>query len=1156
MNKRTQKALAVLLPEEGTHEKPINDTGARIAAFQCAPLRFRRPVWVAALMLLGACSDVTTPAPGAFVAAVNTKVVPSQATILAHGQPQPVAASRDDKGVQSDFLEGIVLLKPKNAADLQSFLDRYDGTVIGDDTIPEPPPELGITLTAEQRKPTEFKVRINLARVNVAGLPANGAAAGLTGTLEFSSDAGLRTFAGILDAKAAGFRGSGDYIYYGNQAFPLALFKSEERQTNAGPPPTFNDPFTNKAYADFGATGNQSNVFLAWQFIAAHGIQGRTRVAIIDGGFYLDAAGKARGTDSDFPPPPGRPHQSDIDFEDPFADGTNPNPIGCGSGNPCWWHGTGSAGVATGIANNRLGEMGTGGQVADPILLRVNGTKDQRNSAIRVAVGWGADVVSMSFGSDCDKGCRIDDRDDNPFDTAVNRGSKVVFVASAGNGRGNPAAGYDVGDDSFVHPCIEDHVICVGALNPGANTKIQYSNFGGQVAIFAPTNIPVMSYPPSFDGAGNPLPLAQADGPAVPQVFGGTSASAPFVAGVVAMMKAVNPDLNHDDVARILRETARPGVAPVTRMLDAYAAVRRAAGTSGIVKDFFEPNDLETSPATLGNFPPYSRSNLNIEKRDRDYFRFNSPNGSLMTIALAYPQGLGAISVHSLESPKGVCEPPTLVPGSDQPIATGGHSLVYRVPGGLLRLGLRADDVNAYNLMITFASDTYPIDDYEMNNTVATARRLSSRRSVHSGSVFYLADDPRITINATIHADSDIDYYIVQGARPTMAEQIFIGGVPSVEVYGNDSLIDLEVFRLNAGNSQGAPVSSLNGVRCAPAPLKVQLDAGVYYLVKVSGSPGRYTLRNTVDGDPRRFPELVHDRVYEVFNPGVPVEHVLRFPEIFVFAADRAFKGIGAAGQNVHMRLYDVPGKIVAEGVAGYEGEVLSLAAASPGQIYGLEVTPKNANSNRPLLNLKWDAAEARRTSGNLIMNPGAEMIVQGRNGEFADWERVDGLAVPASLSYAEGEGSPSPAGPGPNDRGSRLFGSGDHNVPSGIRQSIPVDREWGKAIEEGRVGAHLSAFAGGGPETLDVATVRVTFLNTNGQSLGASLLPTAGPREREGKTGLFPVESNNMVPAGTAIIRVDLTFGNTDLSFSNREGSSHAAFADNLELILAEYPP
>ena len=259
----------------------------------------------------------------------------------------------------------------------------------------------------------------------------------------------------------------------------------------------------------------------------------------------------------------------------------------CNANNPCWWHGTGSAGAATGIANNRLGEMGTGGQVAVPILWRVNGTKDQRNRAIRSAVKSGADVVSMSFGGNCDVWCRKEDRDNNPFDDAVNGGKKVVFVASAGNGYGNPAVGVDVNDpgsSTFIHPCIEDHVICVGALNPGANTKIQYSNFGDKVLVFAPTNIPVMSYPPStgVDSAGNPfpLPLAQADGPPVPQVFGGTSASTPFVAGVVAMMKAVNPDLNHDAVAQILRESARPGAAPqVTRTLDAYAALRRAAGS-------------------------------------------------------------------------------------------------------------------------------------------------------------------------------------------------------------------------------------------------------------------------------------------------------------------------------------------------------------------------------------------------------------------------------------------------------------------------------------------------------------------------------------------------------------------------------------------------
>lgn len=1128
-------------------------------------IHFPRPLWIAALMLLGACGHVTTPIPGAFVVSVNIYVVPGQATILAQGNPQPIAASRDDKGVQSDFLEGIVLLKPKSAADLQAFLDRYDGTIVSDDTIPEPPAELGITLTAEQRKPSEFKVRINPARANVAGLSANSAAAGLTGRLEFSSEAGLRTVAAILDAKAAGFGASGDYIYYGHQAFPLTLFKTEERQTNAGPPPTFNDPFVNAAYTDFGTTGNQSNVTLAWQFIAAHGIQRRTQVAIIDSGFYLDGAGRARGADSDFTPPPGRPLQYDIDFKDPFAG--DAGPMSCGPGNPCWWHGTGSAGVATGIANNRLGAAGTGGQVADPLLLRINGTKDQRNAAIRTAVAWGADVVSMSFGGDCDTGCRVDDRDDNPFDVAVEGGSKVVFIASAGNGRpqspapGSPNIGYSVGSPSFVHPCIEDHVICVGALNPGANTKIQSSNFGGQVAIFAPTNIPVMSSPSSFVNVpGNPvpqpLPLAQADGPAVPQSFSGTSASAPFVAGVVAMMKAVNPALNHNAAAQILGETARVGVAPATRTIDAYAAVRRAAGASDIVKDFFENNDLETIPANLGSLPPYSRSNLNIDKRDRDYFRFDSPNGSFMTIALAYPQGLGAIAVHSLESPSGICEPPAFV--GDTPIAAGGHSLVYRVPGGPLRLGLRGEDVNAYNMTITFASDTYPIDDYEVNNTVATARRISSRRSVRFGPVIYLGSDPRVTIDATIHAGSDIDFYIVRGAMLTMAEKIFIAGFPSLEVYGNDSLINLEVFQLNADNSQGTLVASLNGVRCAPKPLEVRLDEDVYYLVKVSGSPGRYTLRNSVDGDPRRFPELVHDRVYEVFHPGEPVEHALRFPEIFVFAADRVFKGVRAAGQNVHMRLFDVLGKLVAEGVARNESETLSLAATSPGQIYALEVIPKDDSANRPQLDLKWDAAEATRTSGNLIMNPGAETVDQGRDRDFADWKRVNGLAAAHRISYAEGDDSPSPTDPGPNDRGSYVFASGGRNAPSGIHQDIPVDHEWKQAIEAGRVEAHLSGFLGGSLEASDLATVRVTFLgqdgssvqlmNANRRQLGDLLLPTVGPRERDGKTGLLPIASHNVVPAGTSTIRVDLTFSN------RKDTSYHQVYADNLELTLSEY--
>jgi hypothetical protein len=228
-----------------------------------------------------------------------------QPTLAAHGQPQRVGASRDVHGVQSEFVEDVVLLKPTDQAQLAAFLTRYGGTIVSDDSVKQPPPEVGITLAAEKMKPTRFKIRIDPARVNLEAIRANAAAAGLTGRVEFSSEAALRTISAVLDARAAGFRASADDIAALDQAFPTTLFATQER-AQAGPPPSKEDPFNHGAYADFGTTGNASNVLQAWQFIAAHGIVRRTRVAIIDGGFYLDSNGVPVGNDTDFPVP-GKP---------------------------------------------------------------------------------------------------------------------------------------------------------------------------------------------------------------------------------------------------------------------------------------------------------------------------------------------------------------------------------------------------------------------------------------------------------------------------------------------------------------------------------------------------------------------------------------------------------------------------------------------------------------------------------------------------------------------------------------------------------------------------------------------------------------------------------------------------------------------------------
>lgn len=1083
-------------------------------------------------LLLAACVSVGETRPGKFEASVNPVLKPEVASVPdIAGNAQPIAASLDDRGVQSDFVEGVILVTPRSDAELQDFLTRYGGTVIGDNTIPIPPPALGVTLTDEQRKPTEFVVRIDLSRVDAGGLAADARAAELGGSMKFSSEAGLGTFVQMLDARAAGFEAVLDHVTRPQQAFPQAMFASQERAGASA--------FTEPRYA---ATGNQTNVALAWQFLLAHGIQQRIEIAIIDSGFWLDTQGRARGADSDFAPAPAQPPQFDFTQNDAVADGPNPNP--CGPTNPCFWHGTGAAGVATGIMNNALGYAGTGSPIATPILFKVNGLRNQRNWAIRSAIAWGAQVISMSFGGDCNLGCRFYDRDHTPFDDAVNAGSRTVFVAAAGNGRGSPAAGYDVGDPSFVHPCIEDHVICVGAVTetPPLN-PVGFSNFGARVTVFAPTNLPVMSYPPSTGPTG-PLPMSQTSGPETPQTFGGTSASTPFVAGVAAMMKAINPNLNSDDVARILVETARPGVGQANRVIDALAAVRRAADGIPMVNDRFENNSLESNPTNLGAAPPYNQSNLNINGGDRDYFTFNAPGGSTATINLSYVEPLGPVSVFAFDSLGAHCAAPTVV--SDAPLPTGnplapGHSLTYTVPGGPLRLALKGTDINAYNMNIAFNNRAIAPDLYEVNDQVAEADYLHSWKLLH-GIVAGIVTDPRVTIDSNIHAATDVDYYIVRGARITVAEQVFLLAYSAVRVYGNESPVNLQVFRLNPDDTQGPLVANVGGRSCAAEPLEVPLDADAYYLVRVSGSTGTYALANGVFGDERRLPILVRDRSYEVLHPGEPIEHVVRQPELYVLAADSTYHAVRTPDPRAHMRLLDREGNVLAEGVPDEMGERLSLSDVAANDIYGIAVTPQDSLAQPPTLALQWEQRPAVRVSDNLVRNPGAE----ASRGEIADWRPQGELPSAQILAYGEGETHPAPSDPGPQDRGTYLFAGGGGERSSGLRQEIAVDSTWRAAIDRKAVTVSLSAYLGGYLREGDFATAALTFLGDDQQRLGRIVLSSVGVRERAGKTGLWPAEAREPVPAGTVTLAVDLTF-------TRVAGRFNDGYADNVSVTLSE---
>lgn len=145
---------------------------------------------------------------------------------------------------------------------------------------------------------------------------------------------------------------------------------------------------------------------------------------------------------------------------------------------------------------------------------------------------------------------------------------KVVVCVAAGNGDA-PA---DLEDDG-VTPIPPTGSILVGATewDSQENPRASFSNWGSRVVVSAPGSR-------CFDVTCGPSRDDQ-----YINKFGGTSGATAKVAGAVALMLSVNPDLSHCDVREILRGTGTPitpdPAAPHKQIgvfLNAGAAVREA----------------------------------------------------------------------------------------------------------------------------------------------------------------------------------------------------------------------------------------------------------------------------------------------------------------------------------------------------------------------------------------------------------------------------------------------------------------------------------------------------------------------------------------------------------------------------------------------------
>jgi len=249
-------------------------------------------------------------------------------------------------------------------------------------------------------------------------------------------------------------------------------------------------------------------------------------------------------------------------------------------------HGTAVAGVIGAASNNTLGVAGVAWGVqlmpvkvcrpVEPVQLLVCEAADILNG-IRWAADHGAAVLNLSLtyqGSEAEKAIWQE-----ALDYAFSRGVKAV-ATSAGNNREHLDG---VGPDHYL-PNELAGVLAVGATNPNDEIcqpspevasnclwRTKGSGFGPLLDLVAPGSADIWT---TFPGGYT-------------KSFGGTSAAAPFVAGLAALVLSINPSLTPAQVEAALTQTARDLGAPGRDdqygwgRIDAYAALLSTPTSSG-----------------------------------------------------------------------------------------------------------------------------------------------------------------------------------------------------------------------------------------------------------------------------------------------------------------------------------------------------------------------------------------------------------------------------------------------------------------------------------------------------------------------------------------------------------------------------------------------
>lgn len=136
---------------------------------------------------------------------------------------------------------------------------------------------------------------------------------------------------------------------------------------------------------------------------------------------------------------------------------------------------------------------------------------------------------------------------------------------------------------------------------------------------------------------------------------------------------------------------------------------------------------------------------------------------------------------------------------------------------------------------------------------------------------------------------------------------------------------------------------------------------------------------------------------------------------------------------------------------------------------------------------------------------------------------------------------------PGPSDRGQNLFFGGAGRVSASASQSIDVD-SLASVIDASRAAFNLSGWLGGYATDEDIASLNITFLDQNSQSLGIASISAPNAAARNNITGLFFQSTDGYIPVGTRQI-------NVFLNANYARGRVNDSYADNLSLVINQVP-